>query len=53
MLSLQSNDGKGDTLYIVEPGCVLAEALDAFRDSAAFPVTTLPPDPSDPDSKVG
>ncbi|KAG2483148.1 hypothetical protein HYH03_017993 [Edaphochlamys debaryana] len=40
---MKRNDGKGDTLYIVESGPVLAEALDSFRDVAAFPVTTVPP----------
>ncbi|GIL88475.1 hypothetical protein Vretimale_15336 [Volvox reticuliferus] len=48
---MKRNDEKGDTLYIVEPGCVLAEALDTFRDSAAFPVTTIPLDPEDKTSK--
>ncbi|PNH00895.1 Chloride channel protein CLC-d [Tetrabaena socialis] len=44
---MKRNDGKGDTLYTVEAGCVLAEALDTFRDNAAFPVTMLPADPDD------
>ncbi|KAG2451001.1 hypothetical protein HYH02_004271 [Chlamydomonas schloesseri] len=45
------NDDKGDTLYITEPGCVLAEALDTFRDNAAFPVTTHPVDPEEKGGK--
>ncbi|KAG2428447.1 hypothetical protein HXX76_011567 [Chlamydomonas incerta] len=48
---MKRNDDKGDTLYITEPGCVLAEALDTFRDNAAFPVTTHPVEPDEKGGK--
>ncbi len=31
------------TLYLIESGGVLQQALDVHKDLAAFPVTTMPP----------